>query len=88
MAIVKVDAADVEGSINTTTGNIDLTDSATSLLVWGSIETSMLKNTPLLRRALLEHEVQINNDRPGAWSLIKGVRDKVLSDLGLELRQI
>lgn len=89
MAIEKIDAADIVGSLNSTDGTIvDFTDVATGLLTWGSLPVHMLKTPSLLRRALLDHEVQINNDRPGAWDIIKGVRDKILSDIEFTIIEI
>ena len=88
MAIVEITPADIIGSINTTTGDIDFTDVATGLLTWGSIPIHMLKTPSLLRRAFLNFELQITDDRPGAWSIIKGVRDKILDDIGFTLIEI
>ena len=87
MAIVSIVPAEIVGSFDSN-GNIALTDVATGLLTWGIITTYMLKTPSLIRRELYNNDILVTNDRPGAWSVIQAIRDKILADLGLTLQQI
>ena len=88
MAIVTQAPSTIKGVASSTTGVVDITDVATGLLTWGSINIHSLKTPSLIRRELANNEVLVTNDRPGAWSVIQAVRDKILADLGLTLQQI
>lgn len=83
-----ITTSEIVASFNTTTGNVDFTDVATGLLVWGSIKIHMLKTPSILRDELESHSLALANDRPGAWSVVKAFRDKFLADLGLRITQI
>jgi len=51
----------------------------------GTILFNMLRTPSLIRREMKKSGILIQNDKPGAWSVISGVRDKILKDIGLTI---
>lgn len=61
--------------------DIGMVDVATGLVEFGTITESALSHPSHIRRELKRNGVRMLNDRPGAWSIVSAIRDKLAADI-------